>query len=96
MTTDITLPENSKHTPKIVIIEDGKETLMLLSSILETDGYDVFPVQKSTDSFQSVLEIQPHVVLLDIVYSRLYRRRLQILYTQSRVPSGYLFLRSLK
>ena len=46
----------TQQAPKILIIEDRKETLYLLVEILEKAGYEVYPVQDSSQSFQSVVE----------------------------------------
>jgi len=55
-----------KTAKKILIIEDEKDLLSLLSEALKEEGFDVIGVQNGADGLAIVEEQKPNLVLLDL------------------------------
>jgi len=55
---------NNRNT--ILIIDDEPNNITALTEILESD-YDIFAVVDSTEAVETVYDIMPSVILLDIV-----------------------------
>ena len=52
---------------RILLVDDEKEVLTFLSSILERYGYEVACTDKGKDALRLAREFEPHVIILDIV-----------------------------
>lgn len=52
---------------KIMIVDDSRLNLRLLQDILEDEGFEVHPVNQSSDALQEVQNFRPDIILLDIV-----------------------------
>jgi PAS domain S-box-containing protein len=51
----------------IMIVEDIPENLFLLTSLLESHGHNIHTVKTGRDAIESVVALQPDLVLLDIM-----------------------------
>ena len=58
------MSKNNRNT--ILIIDDEPNNITALTEILEND-YDIFAVVDSTEAFETVNEVKPSVILLDII-----------------------------
>ncbi len=56
---------------KILVIDDNRMNVRILSDILETEEYHVFSLLDATKVVETVLLIQPDAILLDIVMPRI-------------------------
>jgi DNA-binding response OmpR family regulator len=52
--------------PKILIVEDDSFMLSLLTSLFQSNGYDVAGVDKHSDALVTAKSFNPDVILLDI------------------------------
>lgn len=52
---------------KILVVDDNKLNICILSDILQKEGYDVYPLSDGTLVMKQVLSIQPDAILLDII-----------------------------
>jgi DNA-binding NtrC family response regulator len=53
--------------PKILIIDDSKENIVILLETLEPHGYEVFVASKADKGIELAGSVQPDVILLDII-----------------------------
>lgn len=58
--------EGAAHAYNVVLAEDDPDIRMLLSSALESWGYDVLAVGTGTEGLAAVRELRPDIALLDI------------------------------
>lgn len=56
---------------KILVIDDNRMNVRILSDILETEEYHVYSLLDATKVMETVLLIQPDAILLDIVMPRI-------------------------
>lgn len=56
---------------KVLIIEDEKLLLELLSKKLRSEGYDVFTAEDGESGLKQVLSVAPDLILLDIVMPKM-------------------------
>jgi CheY-like chemotaxis protein len=54
-------------TTKILVIDDDSAVTDLLSLLLRSQGFDVTATNSSTDGLNFVREIQPDLVVLDLM-----------------------------
>jgi two-component system, OmpR family, KDP operon response regulator KdpE len=65
--------DNQNHTPStdqrplIVAVDDEPDILRVLQLALEDEGFDLVPVQYSTQAVQTIREQRPSAVLLDLM-----------------------------
>ena len=52
---------------KILVVDDNKLNIRILSDILEPEGYAVFSLTDGTAVMETVLSVQPDAILLDII-----------------------------
>ncbi len=52
---------------KILVVDDNKLNIRILSDILEQEGYAVFSLTDGTAVMETVLSVQPDAILLDII-----------------------------
>jgi twitching motility two-component system response regulator PilH len=52
---------------KVLIVDDSKTERYILSEILRKNGYLVFTAENATEAISKADEIQPNVILMDIV-----------------------------
>lgn len=52
---------------RILIIDDNPNTQQLLKDIFELEGYHVFLASSSSEALDKAKEVQPHVIVLDIM-----------------------------
>lgn len=64
MTTD---PHPAPSRPLIVAVDDEPDILRVLELALGDDGFDVIPVQRSTQAIATIRERRPNLVLLDLM-----------------------------
>ncbi len=62
--TDADLTEN--YSPKILIVDDSKATLQMLTDILDYHGYQVIPFSNGKAAFESITTLVPDLILLDV------------------------------
>jgi CheY-like chemotaxis protein len=56
---------------KILYIEDNPQNMYLVTFILETNGYEVFPATDGQEGIDRAAEIKPDLILLDIQLPRM-------------------------
>jgi diguanylate cyclase (GGDEF)-like protein len=56
---------------KILVVDDNKLNICILSDILEKEGYDVYPLSDGVLVMQQVLSIHPDAILLDIIMPKI-------------------------
>jgi len=52
---------------KILIVDDEPDIIEFLSYNLRKDGFDVYTAMNGSEALKKVIEIQPHLILLDIM-----------------------------
>src|ERR1044071_8768792 len=57
----------SKMTIKLLVIDDDTAVTDLLSLLLRSQGFEVFATNNSTDGLNMIREIQPNLVVLDLM-----------------------------
>ncbi len=55
------------ETMKILLVDDDADNLNLLQEILKPKNYQIFAVQSGNDAFSKTKELEPDLILLDIV-----------------------------
>ena len=55
-----------KHLPKVVMIDDDKDLLSVLSSSIESGGFEVFPLSTSDEAYTLLKKFTPDIILCDI------------------------------
>ncbi len=63
------VPQQVARKARIVIVEDGADTLKALSSSLSRAGYEVHTAQDGLSGWQLIENVKPHLVVLDEVMS---------------------------
>ena len=56
----------TKHLPKIVMIDDDKDLLSVLSTTIESGGFEVIPLSTSDEAYVLLKKFTPDVILCDI------------------------------
>ncbi len=59
--------ENNNFNPKILIVDDSSDCKNLLKEILKPKNYQIFTAQSGRDALIKVKELEPDLILLDIV-----------------------------
>src|SRR5918911_5115630 len=68
MTNDDRSPATTGNgRPLIVAVDDEPDILRVLELALGDDGFDVLPVQRSTQAIATIRERRPALVLLDLM-----------------------------
>lgn len=52
---------------KVLIADDSKLNIMMISDILRNEGYEVFSVMSGLEVLESVRTIKPDIILLDVI-----------------------------
>ena len=52
---------------RILIVDDDRPTVMIISSVLKKHGYDVFTAFNGISGLRKAQEEKPHLIILDIV-----------------------------
>jgi DNA-binding response OmpR family regulator len=52
---------------RILIVDDDRLTVMIISSILKEYGYEVFTAYNGLAGLEKVREVKPHLIILDII-----------------------------
>ncbi len=65
------MPTNKKGKNKILVIEDEKTLMHLISSKLEKDGYQVIRAFDGEEGFKKIKSDKPDLVLLDIIMPKM-------------------------
>ena len=58
--------DRMKHLPKVVMIDDDKDLLSVLSTNIESGGFEVFPLSTSDEAYVLLKKFTPDVILCDI------------------------------
>jgi len=53
--------------PKILVIEDDADMVMAIRMPLEANDYEVFDASTGTEGLQKVKEIEPDLIILDVM-----------------------------
>ncbi|MCS6861538.1 MAG: response regulator transcription factor [Abditibacteriales bacterium] len=53
--------------PKVLVIEDEPENQLVIRMILETEGFEVVPVEDGHQGFDAARIEQPDLILLDVM-----------------------------
>lgn len=56
---------------KILVVDDNKLNIRILTDILKQEGYDVYPLSDGTLVMKEVLSIHPDAILLDIIMPKI-------------------------
>ena len=59
------------NRPKILLVEDTKEVVMMLKDYLELAGYQVFTAQDGIDGIVQARHVKPELILMDIQMPRM-------------------------
>jgi len=59
--------ENKRIPPRIFIIDESAHITEYLRLALQSEGYEVIGCQQRSDAFNLIKEVQPHLIILDIV-----------------------------
>jgi CheY-like chemotaxis protein len=59
------------NRPKILLVEDTKEVIMMLRDYLELAGYEVFTAQDGIDGLVQARHVRPDLILMDIQMPRM-------------------------
>lgn len=57
----------NEHTPTILIIDDDQTFRSIMREILERAGYRIFTAAGVADAYETLLEMQPDLILTDIM-----------------------------
>lgn len=57
--------------PKIIAVDDHEEILNIIKTKLERNGYDVETIKDSTIAVEKIREVNPDLVLLDIMMPKI-------------------------
>lgn len=52
---------------KVLIIDDSPTEMQILTSIMESNGYEVFTAENGASGIETAKKVQPDVVLMDVV-----------------------------
>ena len=52
---------------KILIIDDSRTVLMMMSAVLKAGGYEVATTEKGSEGLEKVMECKPDLVILDVM-----------------------------
>ena len=55
-----------KHRPRVVMIDDDKDLLSVLSSTIESGGFEVFSLSTSDEAYALMKKFTPDIILCDI------------------------------
>ncbi|MBF2022163.1 MAG: hybrid sensor histidine kinase/response regulator [Hydrococcus sp. C42_A2020_068] len=63
------IPEvsQSARKDKILVVDDSPENLLLVESILQQEGYEIFPAKDGWTALALVKQFVPHLILLDVM-----------------------------
>lgn len=56
---------------KILVVEDSKNIITIVKMYLENHGYEIIPINDGVSAINSVFEIHPDLLLLDIVIPKM-------------------------
>jgi DNA-binding response OmpR family regulator len=52
---------------RILVVDDNKPTVLIISAVLEKNGFQVFKAHNGQECLKQVGEIKPHLIILDIM-----------------------------
>ncbi|WP_199121363.1 response regulator transcription factor [Pedobacter sp. ASV28] len=56
---------------KIIVVDDDEEVLETIELVLEIGGYDVEPLTNADNIFETIINFQPDLIILDIVLGKI-------------------------
>ncbi|MCZ6530935.1 MAG: response regulator [Chloroflexi bacterium] len=59
-------PASAITMAKLMIVDDNHTMISLLATLLELDGFEVFPTTQPGDLVQNLREDQPDLVIMDV------------------------------
>ncbi|HEY3476699.1 MAG TPA: PAS domain S-box protein [Anaerolineales bacterium] len=62
---------NETNKPRILLVEDTKEVIMMLKDYLELAGYQVFTAQDGIDGIVQARHVKPDLILMDVQMARM-------------------------
>jgi CheY-like chemotaxis protein len=75
---------------KILVVDDNVDSIMILRSILESQGYTVRTAQSGVDALQLLSHELPDLVLLDVMMPQMsgieVLERIKTTHTSSKIP----------
>jgi DNA-binding response OmpR family regulator len=58
-------------TKKVVVADDDPDTVLTLTTLLETEGYEVYGAHNGAEAFEVAAKVNPDAVVLDIALPKL-------------------------
>ena len=75
---------------KIMVVDDNVDSIMILRSILESQGYKVFTAQSGVDALELLKHEVPDLILLDVMMPQMsgieVLERIKTTHVTSKVP----------
>ena len=82
--------QDSEMSKKILVVDDNVDSIMILRSILESQGYAVRTAQSGTDALSLLSHEVPDLVLLDVMMPQMsgmeVLERIKTTHAWSKVP----------
>jgi len=63
---NLVVGNQTKHLPKVVMIDDDKDLLSVLSKSIESGGFEVIPLSTSDEAYMLLRKFTPDIILCDI------------------------------
>ena len=60
-----------KETQKILVVDDDREIVKVLSKLLELEGYEVYGAYDGMEALEVLTRSQIHLILLDVMMPKL-------------------------
>ncbi|MBN1199776.1 MAG: response regulator [Bacteroidales bacterium] len=57
---------------KILIVDDDSDVINVLKTILEHEGYDVYPAYNKTEALETAARVKPDLAILDVMMTTHY------------------------
>jgi PAS domain S-box-containing protein len=62
----VTVPHGARQALRLLLVDDSVDAAMLLSMVLEADGYEVRVAHEGSEALEVAAQFKPEIVLLDL------------------------------